>query len=234
MSPETRYKIEEIERLTGLSRRLIYDYISRELVPPALGSGKGAYYLDEHYDRLRLISLLRRMGFRLERIEEALDKWESAEITRIVEFAEGRDLQSLDTLNEWLTVPMASEVLPIDDAMERDVPAFTATPPSRSAEKLDRLRRSALRLADEHLSNDARRSIARSAQAPRATPAEEQRVAIDAPASSPARSSPTSPETWARARIGPDIEISYRSDIDPERHRIVTELIERARKLLRR
>ena len=37
MSPETRYKIEELEQLTGLSRRLVYDYIARDLVHGRIG-----------------------------------------------------------------------------------------------------------------------------------------------------------------------------------------------------
>ena len=118
MSPETRYKIEELEQLTGLSRRLVYDYISRELVPPAMGSGKGAYYLQEHYDRLRLISLLRPAGFRLERIEEALKSWEPDDIARIVDLAEGRDVESLSSLNEWLSQPRTSNLESIESSAE--------------------------------------------------------------------------------------------------------------------
>jgi len=244
MSPETRYKIEELEKLTGLSRRLIYDYISRELVPPAMGSGKGAYYLEEHYERLRLISLLRTMGFRLERIEEALTSWSPEEIARIVEFAEGRDVESLDALNEWLTTPMREEELhtasdwamlaelsaPEEEAASSEADAATSETASPRAEP------KAEDALESLLFAEAPRE-ARSAEARRFSSAEaldQLRQSITSNLASPPRDpEPSSPQTWHRIPIAPDIEISYRTDIEPEQRRRISELIARAKELFK-
>lgn len=209
MSPETRYKIEELEKLTGLSRRLIYDYISRELVAPAMGSGKGAYYLAGHYERLRLISLLRTMGFRLERIEEALQSWSPEEISRIVGFAEGRDMESLDALNEWLTQPVIHDLHEEELSVSQEM-RYT------SAEALDRVRDVAMLRGDDMAAVDM--------------------VAMAGPPAAPPRESsppgaPPRPQTWHRVQLTPDIEINYRPDIDPQQRARITELIERAKEL---
>lgn len=280
MSPETHYKIEELEELTGLSRRLIYDYISRDLVPPAMGSGKGAYYLQEHYDRLRLISLLRTMGFRLERIEEAVKTWSPEEIARTVEMAEGRDVESLDTLSTFLTSPAPRERRAghwsahlSEEAMEElmaaaEVPLEEATPEAdalRAAasyrrapadevtaeDALDsllfaRMETSAPRAANAEPSPsaDADRSASESGQLSSSAGAlerfresvsarqhvaaslEQRKVMSGGPAASP-----TPSETWHRTRLAPDIEISYRDDIDPDRRRVLEDLIARVKEV---
>jgi len=278
MSPETRYKIEELEQLTGLSRRLIYDYISRELVPPALGSGKGAYYLAGHYDRLRLISLLRTMGFRLERIEEALQSWSAEEISRIVEFAEGRDMESLDALNDWLAPPARAEMgladtwgaaaefaeavdnlaEPGEDFEEaaadfaesiaeqrgsEDHPraedalssllfapsAVTESPREArrfsSADALERVRKSAASL----MGTTARQATQDKMAAEEDAIHDDQMSLVSHMMVRPDEPSPA--ETWHRVQLTPDIEINYRTDIDPEQRGRIGELIARAKEL---
>jgi len=277
MSPETHYKIEELEELTGLSRRLIYDYISRDLVPAARGSGKGAYYLQEHYDRLRLISLLRTMGFRLERIEEAVKTWSPEEIARTVEFAEGRDVESLDALNEWLTTPAPSEqrererAKRASEAAIAELMAAAAAPRASRAtseqapadaaklgdtrdelrDALDEVAESAEEVAAEDaldsLLFSRMKSRARDAgAAARAHSAERTELLQEAAAprrrfagmvqklassGRPADTSPPPGETWHRTRITPDIEISYRHDIDPDRRRVLEDLIGRVKEV---
>lgn len=255
MSPETRYRIEELEKLTGLSRRLIYDYISRDLVPPALGSGKGAYYIDEHFERLRLISLLRTMGFRLERIEEALETWSEEEISRIVGFAEGRDVESLDALNEWLTQPGPEEEPAVADLM-RSASAMSkeASPreeaPQRygSDEALRRMRE----LADHEMAafEEASADEASADEARGATPAPEvaeyaaakrvlpraSRLTANLSHRRPgagSREEEEAPQTWRRVAINRDVEISYRADGSRDLLRRVRELIAGARELFK-
>jgi DNA-binding transcriptional MerR regulator len=221
MSPETRYRIDELEQLTGLSRRLIYDYISRELVPAALGSGKGAYYLQEHYDRLRLISLLRTMGFRLERVEEALHSWSPDEIARIVEFAEGRDMESLDALNDWLVPPArAAEVL------QRPAQQFT------SADALERVRKSGARPEGTARSQEMSDLMAVQEDALREDDMSAvQMLSMAAEPFDALRESPLPAQTWHRVQLTPDIEINYRPDIDRTQRRRIEELIARAKEL---
>jgi DNA-binding transcriptional MerR regulator len=67
MMPEL-YTIDELARSTALSRRTIYYYVSRGLVPPA-GRGRGAKYGDEHYWRLLLIRALTDLGVPLDLIQ---------------------------------------------------------------------------------------------------------------------------------------------------------------------
>ncbi len=214
MSPETRYRIEELEHLTGLSRRLIYDYISRDLVPAALGSGKGAYYLQEHYDRLRLISLLRAAGFRLERIEEALKSWEADEIARIVDLAEGRDVESLEALNEWLSQPRTPSFEPMESSM-----------------KILRQDTSQALFADLAEAGDQDLPVDRDLLL-EAQPVAEYSVARLA---SPSSSDPSWRRTqkWERFDVSPDVEINYRQRRDPDLQRRVAELLEFAEALFR-
>jgi len=255
VSPETRYKIEELEQLTGLSRRLVYDYISRDLVPPAMGSGKGAYYLQEHYDRLRLISLLRKAGFRLERNEEALTSWEADEIARIVDLAEGRDVESLEALDEWLSLPRRggfdrSEDFDRGGDLDRnvDLESFEAMVDLSSSVAYQDDRSS---LEPDEDYSEARRddclspeppedhSVARllesagePSDARQATPAREYSAARRVTPSP--RRTPTSrprPQTWERVEVSPDIEINYRQRRDSDLQRRVAELLEFAEAL---
>jgi len=226
MSPETRYRIEELEQLTGLSRRLIYDYISRELVPAAMGSGKGAYYLQEHYDRLRLISLLRAAGFRLERIEEALKSWEPDEIARIVDLAEGRDVESLEALNEWLSQPRTASFEPVESTMQ-----FLRQ--DTSQDLFDDLALA----GDQDFPRDqdfpTHQDLPMDQDLPPGA-AIPMRYS-SARAASPPSSGPSWRRTqkWERFDVSPDVEINYRQRRDPDLQRRVAELLEFAEALFR-
>ena len=226
MSPETRYRIEELEHLTGLSRRLIYDYISRDLVPAAMGSGKGAYYLQEHYDRLRLISLLRTAGFRLERIEEALKSWEADEIARIVDLAEGRDVESLEALNEWLSQPRTPSFEPMESSMK-----FLRQDTSQALfTDLDLL-------AEQGLPMDQDPPMDRDQPVDRELLLESGAAAAYS-AAMPTSRPPSDPawrrtQRWERVDVSPDVEINYRQRRDPALQRRVAELLEFAEALFR-
>jgi DNA-binding transcriptional MerR regulator len=101
MAEEKRYSIGELEHVTGIKRRTIHHYISQGLLPPAVGSGPSAYYVQEHFLRLRLISLLGNV-VRTDKIKRALDLWSEDEMQRMVDLAEGRRVRDLDALRRWL------------------------------------------------------------------------------------------------------------------------------------
>ncbi len=65
---EKRYAIEELQTLSGISRRTIRYYITEGLVAPPEGGGRGSYYSDSHLDKLLQIRSLRDRGMRLDEI----------------------------------------------------------------------------------------------------------------------------------------------------------------------
>jgi len=74
---ERKYDIEELQSLSGISRRTIRYYITEELVAPPEGGGRGSYYNDSHLDRLLQIRSLRDRGMRLDEIGAYLRKGRS-------------------------------------------------------------------------------------------------------------------------------------------------------------
>lgn len=71
--PERRYAIGELAELGGVSRRTVRYYVTRELVPPPTGVGRGAYYTDDHLERLIRVRDLQAAGVPLNDIARHLD-----------------------------------------------------------------------------------------------------------------------------------------------------------------
>lgn len=71
--PERRYSIGELAELGGVSRRTVRYYVTRELVPPPTGVGRGAYYTDDHLERLVRVRDLQAAGVPLTDIPRHLD-----------------------------------------------------------------------------------------------------------------------------------------------------------------
>jgi len=69
---EKRYSIEDLVRLTGLSRRTIRFYIQEGLLDPPSGRGRGGVYFEHHLERLRQIQELRRRGLKLASIRKMI------------------------------------------------------------------------------------------------------------------------------------------------------------------
>ena len=62
--PEDRlYRVKDVERLTGLSRRQLFEY--KEAVPPFATEYAGSYklYDEEGLRRLETVAMLKRLGF---------------------------------------------------------------------------------------------------------------------------------------------------------------------------
>lgn len=71
MDGETRYGIEELAQLGGVSRRTIRYYIQEGLLPPPLGVGRGRHYGKEHLERLIAVRGMQESGRTLEEIRAA-------------------------------------------------------------------------------------------------------------------------------------------------------------------
>jgi len=72
--------IQDLSDQTGLPRRTIHFYIQQEILPPALGSGLGAFYQRGHLLRLKLIPFLRQQGLRLDDIRQKFLALSAAEL----------------------------------------------------------------------------------------------------------------------------------------------------------
>ena len=77
---ESRYTIEELERLSGYTARTIRYYIARGLLQPAYGRGPTATYDRDHLQRLQYIELLKQERMSLEQIHEHLGDMGPADI----------------------------------------------------------------------------------------------------------------------------------------------------------
>jgi DNA-binding transcriptional MerR regulator len=67
------YNIETLARLSGLTRRTIRYYVQRGLLKPPQGGGRGAYYTDEHLQRLEKIRKWSEQGVPLIHMRRMLD-----------------------------------------------------------------------------------------------------------------------------------------------------------------
>ncbi len=76
MKENQRYTIEDLVRLTGLTRRTIRFYIQEGLLEPPAGRGRGGFYSQHHLDTLRRIQKLREQGLRIATIRRVLHEGE--------------------------------------------------------------------------------------------------------------------------------------------------------------
>jgi DNA-binding transcriptional MerR regulator len=66
------YTIQQLEEQSGVSRRTIRFYITRELLPPPKGSKRGSYYTPEHLEALKRIRGLVEEGYPLIQVKGIL------------------------------------------------------------------------------------------------------------------------------------------------------------------
>ena len=63
------YSVDELATVSGVSRRSIYSYVERRIIPPAVRHGRRQVYSEDHLTVLRAIRLLTRMGVPMWQIE---------------------------------------------------------------------------------------------------------------------------------------------------------------------
>ena len=72
MESESRYGIDELSDLGGVSRRTVRFYIQEGLLPAPLGVGRGRHYGDEHLKRLVRVREMQEQGLTLAEIQARL------------------------------------------------------------------------------------------------------------------------------------------------------------------
>ena len=70
MKDEKRYTVEDLEQMTGVSRRTVRFYVQRGLLPPPDGRGRGCHYREEHLAGLMRIQELKQQGKSLREIKD--------------------------------------------------------------------------------------------------------------------------------------------------------------------
>ena len=78
LPPPTKLVIDDLCRLTGLTRRTVRFYIQKGLLEKPFGEKKGAWYSQEHLERLARIRQLSASGLSLDAVARQLD--ESADV----------------------------------------------------------------------------------------------------------------------------------------------------------
>lgn len=73
---ETRYGIQELADLGGVTRRTVRYYVRLGLLPPPLGTGRGKHYSQEHVDALVQVRELQEQGVSLTEIGEQMEAGE--------------------------------------------------------------------------------------------------------------------------------------------------------------
>lgn len=73
LPPPTKLGIDDLCRLTGLTRRTVRFYIQKGLLDKPFGEKKGAWYSQEHLERLVRIRQLSASGLSLDAVARQLD-----------------------------------------------------------------------------------------------------------------------------------------------------------------
>jgi len=148
---ERRFTLDELEEMTGVSRRMIRHYISQKLVPGSLERGPKAAYSEATLKRLRLITQLRKT--RVEPLGRPITTGEMRTVLENVgekgleNIAAGIPIRLFDTEAATpLSMDSASDAL---DRMEPEVNKeealfFQESPAQQSAEGLESLLRGLL------------------------------------------------------------------------------------------
>lgn len=98
---EPRFTLHELEEASGMPRRTIRLYVSRGLVPPALGRGRSSYYTRRHLEALAQIGDYRSRGLSLDEIAETFGqrspaRMQAGEDWKRFELADGIELHVRD------------------------------------------------------------------------------------------------------------------------------------------
>lgn len=106
-----RLTIDELAQRTGTSSRNIRAYQAKGLLPGPQLEGRTGYYVEEHVQRLGIITDLQDRGFSLAAIRQVLDTWST-----------GGDLSSLLGFQHVITAPWTEEepaAVTVDELFDR-------------------------------------------------------------------------------------------------------------------
>ena len=117
MSREDRYTIDDLTRMTGVTRRTVRFYVQRGLIPPPTGRGRGRHYGEEHLAGIQRVQNLKRTGKTLDDIGEAMlrPEWTTASQEHAAQRRGGRILLAEEGI--WLEVG-PGVALPTPDALD--------------------------------------------------------------------------------------------------------------------
>ena len=73
----SRYTLDQLESLTGLTRRTLRYYMQIGLVDRPIGETRAAYYTDRHLEQFLRVRRLAEEGVSLERIRQVMDGGDS-------------------------------------------------------------------------------------------------------------------------------------------------------------
>ena len=89
MADETRYGIEELAALGGVTRRTVRYYVQQELLPAPLGVGRGRHYGPQHLAQLQAVKALQEQGLSLDEVRQELargtGRWRAAKAASLPE-----------------------------------------------------------------------------------------------------------------------------------------------------
>jgi DNA-binding transcriptional MerR regulator len=97
-----RYSVAELAELADVSRRAIRFYVTRGLLAPPEGVGRGAYYTGAHRDRLLALKRLQESGLSLDEVAAALQS--AGPVGLVVEAREPSRPRSSAPAERWLRV----------------------------------------------------------------------------------------------------------------------------------
>lgn len=105
------YSLADLEADTGVTQRVIRDYIARGYLPAPAGKGRAARYNDTHLNRIKCLQVLRNAtprAFTLDMLGSVLN---SLTEDRIKDIAEGREEVQAMTLGKAPSEPMPAAQL---------------------------------------------------------------------------------------------------------------------------
>lgn len=81
-----KYRVGELSKKAGVTKRTVHYYVNRGLIPPPEGSGQNSYYTDNHLTRILLIKRLQEKFLPLEKIRSIITGLDYNGIVEMLEY----------------------------------------------------------------------------------------------------------------------------------------------------
>ncbi len=78
-----KYRIVDLADRAGVTRRTVYYYINKGLIPPAKGAGIASYYTEDHQWRIKLIKKLQEDSLPLAEIRKIVSPRTTEEVKKV-------------------------------------------------------------------------------------------------------------------------------------------------------